>query len=178
MESFELYLEPLPANVKVSRVHAVLLTPDGRVLVRYKDGTPRKVTGGHIDPDDSDMESALKRELLEEISCKIDRCDYVGYYVYTNEAEQVREIWARMVARVSEILPAQPDPDRAGRWVYGRKLVPISKIDEEKTAPQSLVEPMAQLLEAAVKLATEKGYFTEPKNEHVTVINEEEHIVE
>ncbi len=175
MEKFELHLEPLPRDAVVARIHAVLVTKDGRVLVRYKNGAPRKVTGGHIDADDDNMVSALRRELLEEINCKIDKCDYVGYYVYVNEAENLREIWVRMVARVVEILPAQPDPDRAGRWVYGRKLVPMSEIDKEETTPPNFVEPMAELLQAAFRVAEKGEYLTEPKNNQTEIINLEEH---
>lgn len=173
MEKFILHLGVWPEDQKVERVHAVLVTADGRILLRYKNGAVRKVTGGHIDPEDKDMQIALKREVLEELNCKIDRCDYLGYLEYINEVEGVHENWARMVARVSEIGPAKPDPDRESEWIYGRTLATPEFARKEPVEPESFVQPMAELLEYALKVAQEQGYFTEPTSSQNEVINEE-----
>ena len=63
MEKFIWHEENLPKGRKPERVHAVLVTKDGRMLLRYKNGSPLKVTGGHIDPEDIDMCSAVAREV-------------------------------------------------------------------------------------------------------------------
>lgn len=177
MEKFILHLEPLPEGQKVDRVHAVLVTDDERVFLRYKDHRVRKVTGGHIDPGDADTKAALERELLEEINCKIDKCDYIGYLEYINEEEDAHEIWARMVARVSEIGLAKPDPDRDDEWTYGRMLATPEFAREEPVLPENFVRPMAELLEKALEIAKENNYFTKSANKQNEVINEEVHIV-
>lgn len=46
-EDYRLYLYQLPENDHFDRVHAVLVTHDGRILLRYKNGEAR-ITGGHI----------------------------------------------------------------------------------------------------------------------------------
>lgn len=177
MEKFILHLEPLPENRKVERVHAVLVTDDGRVFLRYKNNAVRKVTGGHIDPEDKDLYAALERELIEEINCKIDKCDYLGYIEYINEEEGLDEIWARMVARVSEVMPAKPDPDCGGEWTYGRMLATPDFARREPVEPEGFVQPMAELLECALETAQEKGYFRKPVNAQNETINEEVHII-
>lgn len=75
---YKLYLNKYPQGEKFNRVHAILLTKDGRVLLRYKNGEPR-ITGGRIDHGEQSLEETLRREVLEELNCKIDRCDYLGY---------------------------------------------------------------------------------------------------
>ncbi len=176
MEKFIWHEENLPKGRKPERVHAVLVTKDGRMLLRYKNGSPLKVTGGHIDPEDIDMCSAVAREVLEEIDCKIDKCDFIGYLEYINEAENAHEIWARMVARVTEILPAQPDPACKDIWTYGRVLEPIEKAREEEVVPAELTEAMRGVLDAAIRAAQEKGYFEGAMNTQTEVLNVEEHI--
>lgn len=68
-ESYILHLGGDPGGQTFSRVHAVLVTDDGRVLLRYKNGDPR-ITGGRINETDENLEAALKREIAEEISCE------------------------------------------------------------------------------------------------------------
>jgi len=173
MEKVIWHAGALPEGVKLDRVHAVLVTKDGRVFLRYKNHEVRKVTGGHIDPGDANMESALTRELLEEINCKIDRQDYLGYLEYTNDENGVHEIWARMVARISEILPAQADVDRDDRMVYGRVLAPLDFAKAEEVKQNLYVATMKEVLDCAYKTAQEKGYFTEPISQVKETLNEE-----
>lgn len=172
-EDYRLYLYQLPENDHFDRVHAVLVTHDGRILLRYKNGEAR-ITGGHIDPEDANMIAALKRELLEEINCEIDKCDYLGYLEATCEETGKREIWGRMVARVSQILPPKSDPDRAEKWVYGRTLAPaeIAKMELVKSMPMGDTE---KLVDAALKVARKNLYFTEEPNLEYEVLNVELH---
>lgn len=171
-----------PEGREFTRVHAVLVMPDGRVLVRYKNGEAR-ITGGRIDPEDVDMESALKREVLEEINCVVDKCDYLGYLevekrdyyggigIELDDMEGT-ENWARMVARVTEIGEPQPDPDRED-WTYGRVLAPAEMAREELAKWQN--SNMDKVFDAAMRVAQEKGYFTESKSWEYEVLNEEMH---
>lgn len=166
--------EKLADGEKFNRVHAMLLTSDGRVLLRYKNGEPR-VTGGRIDAGDQDLESALKREVREELNCKIDKCDYLGYIEAINTKTNERENWARMVARVSKIGKPTPDLDRSGNWIYGRTLAPreTAAIELEKI-PVFGVNNI-KVLDAGYKIACEKEYFMELPNSEYEVLNVEKH---
>lgn len=173
MEDYEkakLFLKKKPADGKFSRVHAILLTKDGRVLLRYKKGEPR-VTGGRMESSE-DLLSALEREIKEEINCTIDKCDYLGYIKVGDEA------WARMVVRVAEILPAKADPDRAGNWLYGRTLAPREIAMEELSKVEIFGQNNATLLDEAYKVAREKEYFTELPSSEYEVLNVESRDVE
>lgn len=181
---YRLFLKKTPEDGKFHRVHAVIVTHDGRILLRYKNGEAR-ITGGRIDAEDMDLESALRWEVLEELDCEIDKIEYLGYLEvemrkYYDEigldCENVREKenWARMVARVTKILPPKADPDREGNWVYGRTLAPaeIAKEELAKSAPMGDTD---KLVDYALKVAREKEYFTEVPNEEYEVLNVETH---
>lgn len=177
---YKLFLGKYPQGGKFNRVHAILLTADGRVLLRYKNGEPR-ITGGRIDTNDQDPETALRREIVEELNCEIDRCDYLGYLevdkrrYYDAIGVKTEEMdgdmyWARMVARVIKILPPKPDPDREGNWIYGRVLAPREIAYEEMAKIPVFGQSNAKLLDAAYKVAREKEYFTElPSKEYETL---------
>lgn len=184
MEKYKLFLKKTPEDERFHRVHAVIVTHDGRVLLRYKEGAAR-ITGGRIDAEDADLESALRREVMEELDCEIDKIEYLGYLEvemrkYYDEigldCEIIREKenWARMVARVTKILPPKADPDREGSWIYGRVLAPaeIAKMELTKSAPMGDTD---KLVDYALKIAREKEYFTEVPNEEYEVLNVETH---
>lgn len=183
MESYKLHLGKTPVG-KFDRVHAVLVTRDGRVLLRYKNNEAR-ITGGRIDAGDVDLESALCREVMEELNCEIDKIEYLGYLeveirkyydeIGLNcEIVRERENWARMVARVSRILPARPDPDREGDWIYGRVLAPpeIAKVELTRSAPLGDTD---KLVDRALKVAREQNYFTEIPSQEYETLNIETH---
>lgn len=183
MESYKLFLDQKPKDGKFQRVHAVLVTRDGRVLLRYKNGEVRPTTGGHIDDGDANMEAALRREVLEEINCETDKVEYLGYLEVEMEecCDEVgldceigrrKENWARMVARVSAILPPEPDPDRENNWIYGRVLMPIKEARKEtaKTAP---LGNTVELVDYAYDTAKKNGYFDVAQSEKIEVLNKE-----
>ena len=128
------------------------------------------MTGGHIEPTDEDWQAALRREALEETSVEIDRIDYLGYLEVTTP--DLHEYWLRAVARVKKILPATPDPDRDGNWIYGRRLVSLetATIEYEKSMPAG---DTRKIVELAVQTAREKGYFTMSYSDIDEVINPE-----
>jgi len=180
-----LFLDKKPEGVKISRVHAILLTKDGRVLLRYKNGEPR-VTGGRIDAGDVDLEAALRREVKEETNCEIDKCDYLGYIEVERRAycESVgveigdmedKEAWARMVARVLKIGEPKADPDRENNWIYGRTLVPREMAMEELSQIEIYGKNNLKVLDAAYRVAREQEYFTELLSTEYEVLNVESH---
>lgn len=174
MEEYKLFLKKTPKDGKFQRVHAVLVVQDGRILLRYKNGEAR-ITGGRIDASDDDLEAALRREVLEEINCEIDKIEYLGYLEaeIKKDDELVKENWARMVARVSKILSPKADPDREGNWVYGRTLAPREIATEELAKAPKFGNNNIKILNAAYEVAREKEYFTELPNEEYEVLNVE-----
>lgn len=174
MEEYKLFLKKTPKDGKFQRVHAVLVVQDGRILLRYKNGEAR-ITGGRIDASDENLEAALRREVLEEINCEIDKIEYLGYLEaeIKKDDESVKENWARMVARVSKILPPKADPDREGNWVYGRTLAPREIATEELAKAPKFGNNNIKILNAAYEVAREKEYFTELPNEEYEVLNVE-----
>ena len=174
MEEYKLFLKKTPKDGKFQRVHAVLVVQDGRILLRYKNGEAR-ITGGRIDASDENLEAALRREVLEEINCEIDKIEYLGYLEaeIKKDDELVKENWARMVARVSKILPPKADPDREGNWVYGRTLAPREIATEELAKAPKFGNNNIKILNAAYEVAREKEYFTELPNEEYEVLNVE-----
>lgn len=175
MEEFFWHEEVLPEHMTPTTVHAVIVTKDGRILVRYKNGNVRRVTGGHIESDDEDIKAALKREVLEEINCQIDKCDYIGYLVY-RAPDGTEEIRLRMVARLAEIGPAQPDPACEDTWTYGRVIMPAEEVEHEATEDDQSAKIMPRIMKLAFETAEKNGYFTEPRNDKKEVINLEERI--
>lgn len=174
MEEYKLFLKKTPKDGKFQRVHAVLVVQDGRILLRYKNGEAR-ITGGRIDASDENLEAALRREVLEEINCEIDKIEYLGYLEaeIRKDDELVKENWARMVARVSKILSPKADPDREGNWVYGRTLAPREIATEELAKAPKFGNNNIKILNAAYEVAREKEYFTELPNEEYEVLNVE-----
>lgn len=162
--------EDVPLGTSIKRVHALLLTKDGRVLLRFKNGEAR-LTGGRIDNGDANIVEALRREILEEINCQFDKCDYLGYVECDNGMGS--EIWARFVVRVAEIGTQVPDPDREGNWVYGRVLAPYDYARKEMMEASAFAESNALLLERAYAIARQQGYFTDVQNSDVYIINAE-----
>lgn len=175
MEEITWYEEKLPKNLTLATVHAVIVTKDGRVLIRYKNGNVRKVTGGHIEPDDKDIEAALKREILEEINCKIDKCDYLGYIIY-RAPDGTEEVRLRMVARLAEVGSAQPDPACEDTWTYGRAIMSPEEAESEAVEDEQFAKIMPRIMKLALEAAEKNGYFTEPISKEKEVINLEEHI--
>lgn len=170
MVNYRFYANRQPEGGRFDRVHAMLVTRDQRVLLRYKNGEAR-VTGGRLE-EHEDIEMTLQRELREEVDCEIDRWDYLGYIEARDVESGEQEFFARLVARVSKILPVKPDPDRAGNWIYGRSLVPIEIAHREMddTFPTNRA-----VLGRAWEVAQAEDYFTEPPNPEVEIINVESH---
>lgn len=164
--------EDFPADGEIAQIQAVLLTVDGRVLARIKNGEAR-LAGGRPEIEDTSIEETLRREVLEEASAEIDKIAYLGYQEAISDWDGEEEIalQSRMVALVTEILPAQPDPDSNGTWTYGRELLPRAEATEVYT--KSFGEIGRILIDLAYARAEELGYFTEPRNDTKEVLNPE-----
>ena len=159
--------EAIPSELAIKQVHAVLVTRDQRILVRIKNGSYR-LTGGHPEAQDADFKATIRREASEEADVEVDRIDYIGYQEVFDGAEHYAQM--RVVARVAEILPATPDPDRRGSWTYGRKL--ITPDEARKELPFGEINQ--PLIDSAVKIALAQNYFSDPQNTVAELINPED----
>lgn len=156
------YNQPVPAAMAVKQVHGVLVTRDGRVLVRRKNGESR-LTGGRPENEET-WEETLCREALEESSVCLGDMEYLGYQV--PEGEDYAQV--RMVALIEEILPAKPDPDRDNNWIYGRELMPVS--EARKCFGQSFGEIGEILIDRAAEVAKSRQWFVS-KNSLKEILN-------
>lgn len=157
--------EAVPSNLENRQVHGVLLTSDGRILLRIKDGEPRLTTGGRPNPEDASPEETLKREVLEEINCKISQLYYIGYQtVVEDNGDTYAQI--RYVALIDEIGAAQPDTDHQN-WTYGRILEAPAKAAKIFSSGG-----LDAILNTALHIANKRRLcsFTEEKTE---IINDE-----
>ncbi len=159
---YKWYNQPVPDAMAVKQVHGVLVTCDGRVLVRWKSGEPR-LTGGRPENDET-WEETLRREALEESSVCLGEMGYLGYQV--PEGENYAQV--RMVALIEEILPAEPDPDRDNNWVYGRELMPVS--EARKCFGQSFGEIGEVLIDRTAEVAEARRWFVS-KNSLKEILN-------
>lgn len=174
MLQFRFYKAEVPQDVEFTRVHAMLVTGDRRVLLRVKNGEAR-VTGGHIEAGDRDVTEALRREIREELNVEFDKCDYLGYMEMTDDETGEHEVFARMVARVTQILPPMPDPDRAGNWIYGRVLAPPEIARVELMKNPMFAHANDEVLTYALEVARQNNYWTELPNLEYEVLNPETH---
>ena len=157
--------EAVPDTLENRQVHGVLLMPDGRVLLRIKDGTPRLTTGGRPDPEDASPEATLRREVLEEINCEVSHLHYIGYQTgIEDNGEQFAQM--RYVALVDKIGPARPDVDAPER-TYGRELK-----SPEETAKSFPPGDLDKMLNTAIRVAREYNLCDFSNKTHV-IINEE-----
>ena len=164
--------EDFPTDGEIAQIQAVLLTADGRVLTRIKNGEAR-LSGGTPELEDTDIEETLRREVLEEANAEIDQISYLGYQeaICDVDGEEEIALQTRVVARVTEILPAQPDPDSNGVWTYGRELLP--RAEAMVAYEKSFGEIGRILIDLAYARAEELGYFTEEMSEKSESINPE-----
>ena len=157
--------EEVPMHLDIRQVHGILMTPEGRILLRIKNGSYR-LTGGHPEPEDANEEATLIRESLEEADCEISHIHYLGYQEVQGDGEPYAQV--RMVALIDKINPATPDPDRTRNWIYGRILV--SPGEAIRILPFGDINE--KLVNAAVAVAREQK-LCDFSNLETELINEE-----
>lgn len=103
-------------------VRAILLDAEGRLVLikRTKPDQPPYWTtpGGGVESDDADLESALRRELGEELGATVDGCQQV--FLYSSKAETGVSVQHFFVCSVGSVDPTArtgpefEDPRRGG----------------------------------------------------------------
>lgn len=111
----------VPEGMHIRQIYGICFTKDGRVMLRIEKGK-YKLTGGKPENDDVDRVETLKREFLEEANTIIGNPVMVGYQLVDEEDGTDKYAQIRMTALIESIGAPKPDPDRPGRWIYGRLL--------------------------------------------------------
>ena len=111
----------VPRGMSVSQVYGICFTRDGRVLLRIE-GEKYKLTGGKPENGDDDRAETLMREFAEEANTVIGNPVMVGYQLVDEEDGTEKYAQVRMTALIESIGEPKPDPDRTGKWLYGRYL--------------------------------------------------------
>ncbi|MGW8993061.1 NUDIX hydrolase [Streptomyces zhihengii] len=111
----------------IERVRAVLVTPDDTMLVirRTRPGVPEYwvLPGGGVEPDDASRESALHREIHEEIAGKAD----IVRLLHTMESDDERQLF--YLARITTWSfddRTGPEFSAEGRGEYALEEVPLT----------------------------------------------------
>ncbi|MEU3557393.1 nucleotide triphosphate diphosphatase NUDT15 [Streptomyces fragilis] len=113
---------PIPARPPVVGVGAVLLRPDGRLLIgrRTKRGEPVSwcLPGGHLEPGES-CEAAAVREIVEESGIQEVRDARVFAFALETTADRTHLTAGVVVRTVSDAPVASvTEPDVFERWTW------------------------------------------------------------
>ena len=116
----------VPHGMRIRQIYGICFTQDGRVLLRIENGK-YKLTGGKPENDDADRNETLEREFFEEVNTVIGNPVMVGYQLVDEENGSEKYAQIRMTALIESIGEPKPDPDRPGKWIYGRYLTSPSE---------------------------------------------------
>lgn len=157
----------VPFGMRIRQIYGICFTKDGRVLLRIEKGK-YKLTGGKPEHDDVDRVETLKREFFEEANTLIGDPVMVGYQLVDEEDGSEKYAQIRMTALIEEIREPKPDPDRPGKWIYGRYLTAPDKAAKLLNWGEVGVSQIRDAFEIAKK---EFGVSDRPRDDEL--INEE-----
>ena len=149
--SFTWLNSPVPDDLPVKQVYGIVFSDVGRILLRIEDGK-YKLTGGKPEQGES-FEETLKREYIEELNTIVDDIHYLGYLLVKENETQYAQV--RMIAKIRSIKESHTDP--ATGKLYGRELVPVSKV---KGLLNYADEAGNKMLDFAISLAKEVYTFS------------------
>ena len=92
------------------------------------------------------FEETLKREYIEELNIELEDIHYLGYLLVEDNSDKYAQV--RMIAKIKDIYESHIDP--ATGKVYGRELVPATKVKEYLNYSDLAGNEM---IEDAIKLA-------------------------
>ena len=136
--------EAVPEGLSVKQVYGIAFSDDNRILLRIEDGQ-YKLTGGKPENAES-FEETLKREYIEDLNVGLEDIHYLGYLLLEDDSDKYAQV--RMIAKIKAINDSHVDP--ATGKIYGRELVPMSKVKEYLNYSDSAGNEM---IEDAIKLA-------------------------
>ena len=155
MVSYTWFNEELPSDLKYTQVYGITFSDDKRILLRIEDGKYR-LTGGKPEKGETYEETVI-RENIEEINIEVEDLHYLGYLlVKEDDLEPYAQV--RMITRIKKINPNRPDIDNGK--LYDRQLVSLANVKDYL----KYEEAGNDMIDAAIKLATEKYNFKEQNN--------------
>ncbi|MBR0134211.1 NUDIX domain-containing protein [Candidatus Saccharibacteria bacterium] len=110
---------PVPKNMRVTQVAGILFNDKNEILLRKDKNGVYGLAGGHPEGNET-REETLHREVDEEVNCKIDELQYLGYQAVHGDGEPYAQL--RYSAHVAEFGSSRPDPDNG--QTYERIYVP------------------------------------------------------
>lgn len=118
------HIDKLP-EVPWEQVYAIAKLDDMAALVTYADNRPN-LPGGKTKPGET-IQETLRRELLEEMNCRVLKWSVIGYQRLTDgNKEPVYQL--RVYAELQRIGTFERDP---GGNVTGYKLVTLKQVNQE-----------------------------------------------
>ena len=124
MAEYTWFKDPVPEGLPVKQVYGIVFSTDQRVVLRVEDGK-YKLTGGKPEKAET-FEETLKREYMEELNTELDGIYYLGYLQVEDNSDRYAQV--RMIAKIKDMHDCQVDP--ATGEIYGRELVPVSRLKE------------------------------------------------
>lgn len=111
----------------IERVRAVLVTESGKALLIKRIHPGKRpywvLPGGHVDPDDSSLEAALSREILEELGGEIE----VLSLLHIQQSEDERQLfYLGRIRHWSFADRTGPEFGEDGRGEYVLEEVPLT----------------------------------------------------
>jgi len=134
----------VPEKLPIKQVYGIVFSDDNRVILRIEDGQ-YKLTGGKPESAET-FEETLKREYIEELNVELEDIMYLGYLLIEDNLDKYAQV--RMIAKIKTIHDSHVDP--ATGKIYGRELVPMSKVKEYLNYSDSAGNEM---IEDAIKLS-------------------------
>jgi len=127
MTTYTWYFEPVPTHLPFRQVWGYCFDGQGRVLLRVdQDGCG--LPGGRPEPGEAGFAETLIREDMEETQTLLSQISYLGYQEVDDEDGSPLYAQVRMIALITEIRPAAPDPDTGS--VHGRLLAGAARAEE------------------------------------------------
>jgi ADP-ribose pyrophosphatase YjhB (NUDIX family) len=92
----------------ITQSSGVCFDDRGRILLLRQEGKPWNLPGGHPEAGET-LEQAVEREVYEETTVKVGRCQLIGYQEVLEDGEVAR-YQARFACLIERIDPQQSDP--------------------------------------------------------------------
>ncbi len=145
---------PVPKGMRVTQVAGILFNDEGKVLVKKDADGIYGLAGGTPEAGET-REETLHREVDEEVNCKIDNLQYIGYQVVKGDGKPYAQL--RYIAHVTYFGPNRPDLDNGK--IYERSFVPA----EDANKHLKYGKTGDEIIEAAVRVAKKVGLVKDGK---------------
>lgn len=102
--------DPVPADLRVRQVYGWIFDARGCVVI-WRENGHTGLPGGRPESYDADAVATLRREAREEVTVDVLDPRYLGYQRVDEHEGRPPFAQIRMIARLGDVYPAEPDPD-------------------------------------------------------------------